>query len=91
MPHGQLVTGAVADLLLHYTLIGLVKQAVAWLLHHQRRHQILEHRPGPGREDGALRAARQPSPEPETSCERGTSPFAIATRLASRASEASRS
>ena len=51
----QTARGRIIDLALHHELVGLVKQRTKRLGHDQRRHQIFEHRAGPG-EQSALPA-----------------------------------
>ena len=80
----------ILDLPGHRRLAGLVEQRVLVGRHHQERHQVLEHRTAPGKQDrlAAAFVSRRPRAN-QLSC--GSCPCAIATKLHSLASEASRS
>ena len=65
MPHGMLLRAAVLDLPLDDQIVGLVEDAALRLLHHQRRHQILEHRAGPGHQRAAEADLDDRPAEPE--------------------------
>ena len=52
-PPGYAAFGAEIDLALHDLLVRLLQQAASRRAHDQGRHQILEHRSGPGHQRGA--------------------------------------
>ena len=54
---GRAETATVVHLLLHHQIVGLVENASLALLHDERRHQVFEHRAGPG-DQRAARADR---------------------------------
>ena len=57
--------GRVADLAGDDQPVGLVEQAAGGGAHHERRHQVLEHRPGPRDQRRAAADRRQRPTEPE--------------------------
>ncbi len=61
--HAPLLT--VSDLPSHYELTGQIQQAAGGLLHHEERHQILEHRSRPRHERRTATHRRERSPQKE--------------------------
>ena len=62
---GHVMLQAEADLAPHNQLAGVLQQAALRRAHHQRRHQVLEHRPRPGHQHGAARHGGDGTAEPE--------------------------
>ena len=60
---GHALGGAVVDLRLDGAVRRLVEQAVGGLAQHQRRHQVLEHRAGPGDQQRPARPAGETAAE----------------------------
>ena len=65
IPHGTPKLGAVLHLPAHHQPIGLLEQAADRRAHHQRRHQVLEHRARPRNQRRAAIDRRHRAPQPE--------------------------
>ena len=61
--HATLI--AIGDLAFHGGVAGLIEQGVVVVRHHQHRHQILEHRAAPGKQNGIAIRCREQAPERE--------------------------
>ena len=75
MPHGMPLRAAVLDLPLDDQLVGLVEDAALRLLHHQRRHQIFEHRARPGHQRAAGSRSRRSAGRAGTSARSAGRPW----------------